>query len=69
MEVLGYTVINAGIPPEAMIEDVLRSVRQPSNTAERPLLYSRGGKEECERFLQFSSEHTEARVRLSMKPR
>ncbi|KAJ5244980.1 hypothetical protein N7489_005076 [Penicillium chrysogenum] len=52
-EVMGYSKLQAGSPPESMVREVVRSLRSRPNEVSEPVTYGRGDHDASESFLRF----------------
>ncbi|CAG8152625.1 unnamed protein product [Penicillium nalgiovense] len=53
MEVMGYSKLQAGSPPDSMVREVETSLRSRPNEVSETVTYGRGDHEACESFLRF----------------
>ncbi|KAJ5051144.1 hypothetical protein NUH16_011054 [Penicillium rubens] len=53
MEVMGYSKLQAGSPPDSMVREVERSLRSRPNEVSETVTYGRGDHDACESFLRF----------------
>ncbi|CAG8086370.1 unnamed protein product [Penicillium nalgiovense] len=59
MEVMGYSKLRAGLPPEDLVREVEGSLWPRSNVVSGPITYGRGDHDACERFLRFGIQDHE----------
>ncbi|KAJ6093821.1 hypothetical protein N7499_003152 [Penicillium canescens] len=53
MEVMGYSILPADLPPQSMVTEVKKSLRTRPKEASGPVMYGRGDHDACESFLRF----------------
>lgn len=59
MEIMGYSKLQTGSPPEGMVTEVERSLWSRPNVVSGPVTYGRGDHDACERYLKFGIEDDE----------
>ncbi|CAG8122638.1 unnamed protein product [Penicillium nalgiovense] len=62
MEVMGYSKLQAGSPPESIVREVETSLRSRPNEVSETVMYGRGDDAACDSFLKFGIQDEFART-------